>query len=243
MMLIKAGDQVSERGRKIFFIPKHHIYIRRNAAINFLRIFFPTDRLPKRCTIVQIIGNDCAVAFGRLHCFQGNFGCCDRECTKNTASMKPASALFAKYLVPVNIARFKLRDCCISTVVRSGRSAYAEASFGEVQPVSCGAADAVVLYPAHQGLVYSALIQEVLKQPPRCIISECSHYCHIQSEAALQTASDVVFSSALAHFKCPRGCNPPVARIEAKHNFAQTDQVPAAILLSDCQSHLCLPGS
>src|SRR6267143_4223631 len=152
--------------------------------------------------------------------------------------MKPSRALLSKNLIPIDVARLQLRDRGVPTIVTSQRCTHAEAALRKIEAVARRAAHAIVLHPAHQRLVYATLVNEILKEPPHRIIGERCDDRGVQAEATLQPARNVVFPSALAHFKGSRRRNAAVARVEPHHNLAQTDEVPVAFFLRlDRQTH------
>src|SRR6267143_4286893 len=152
--------------------------------------------------------------------------------------MKPARARLSKNLIPIDVARLQLRDRGVPTIVTSQRCTHAEAALRKIEAVARGAAHAIVLHPAHQRLVHAALVNEILKEPPDRIIGERRDDRGVQAETTLQPACNVVFPSALAHFKGSRRGNAPVARVEPHHNLAQTNEVPVAFFLRfDGQPH------
>src|SRR5258708_2615496 len=152
--------------------------------------------------------------------------------------MKPARTLLGKNMIPIDVAGLQLRDGRVSTIVTSQCCTHSEAALRKIEAVARRAAHAIVLHPAHQRLVYAALANEILKQLPDRIIDKCRDHRGVQAEASLQSARDVVFPPAFAHFKGSRRRNAPLAWIESHHDLAQTDQVPAAVFLRlDRQSH------
>jgi hypothetical protein len=60
-MLVETFDFEAERGSEVFFVADHHIYERRQFAINRDRLCLTTNRLPERVAIIQIVGDDRAV--------------------------------------------------------------------------------------------------------------------------------------------------------------------------------------
>src|ERR1700675_2159790 len=169
--------------------------------------------------------------FCSLHRFQGNFRRCRRERAENATGMKPACAVLSKNLIPINFGGLQLRNCRVPAIVTAERCADAEASLCKIEAVARRVAYAVMFDPANQRLVYASLIDKVLQQPPHGIIGERRDDRGVQAEAALQSAGDIVFAAALAHIEGSRRGNAAVTWVEAQHDFAKTDDVPAAILL------------
>src|SRR6266481_9520990 len=152
--------------------------------------------------------------------------------------MKPARALFAKNLIPIDVAGLQLRDGRVPAIVTSQRRAHAEAALRKIEAVARRAAHAIVFHPTYQRLVYPALVNEILKKLPNWVIGECCDNRGVQAETSLQPARDVVFSAAFANLKGSRRCNAPLAWIQPHHDLAQADQVPVAFFFRlDRQSH------
>src|SRR6267378_2608269 len=152
--------------------------------------------------------------------------------------MKPAHALLAKNLIPIDVAGLQLGYRRVPAIVTSQRRTHAKAALRKIEAVTCRASHAIVFHPAHQRLVHPALVNQILKELSNRIRGEGRDYRGVQAKTSLQSARDVVFPSAFANFKGSRRRNAPLARIEPHHDLAQADQVPAAIFLRlDRQSH------
>ena len=153
--------------------------------------------------------------------------------------MKPARALLSKDIVPIDYAGLQLGNGRVATIVTSEGGAYAEAAFRKIESVARGVAYSIVFNPADQRLVDTALINKILKKPADGIIGKRGDDGGVQAEAALQSTSDIIFAAALADFEGTRRGDAAVAWIEAEHDFAQTDDIPAAIFLRfDRQAHV-----
>src|ERR1039458_2080958 len=139
--------------------------------------------------------------------------------------------MFPKDLIPVDIARFELRHSRMSTIVGAQRCSHSEAALGKVEAIPHRAPHSVVLDPAHQRLVHTTLIDEILKQSPHRIVGKRGDNRRVQAEAALQPAGYVILSAAFAYFKGSRRRNSPVARVQTEHYLAQADQIPPAVFL------------
>src|SRR5256885_14384157 len=99
-----------------------------------------------------------------LHGLERYFWRAGRKRAENSAGVQPAGAMLSENVFPIDVARLELRDRGVSAVVAAQRCAHAKAALGKIQAIARGAADAVVLHPAHQGLVDSALINKILQQ-------------------------------------------------------------------------------
>src|SRR4030095_5737205 len=132
----------------------------------------------------------------------------------DAAAMKPARALLAEDLLPIDVARPELRHGGVAAVRASDRRARAEAPLSEVQPVAHVPSNAVIWRPPHVRLIDAALIDQVLNQTTHRIVGEGGHDRGLQSEAALHASGGVVFAAAFPGLNWPRRVNSPVARVE-----------------------------
>src|SRR5262245_18220418 len=142
--------------------------------------------------------------------------------------MEPARSFVRENLVPVHVARLQLGDCGVAAVGAASRRTYTEAAFGEIQSVAHAAADAVILHPFDVVEIDSALQHQVFDQTPHRIVGQGRHYSGLHPKRTPQAARDVVLAAAFPGSKMPRRADAHVAWIEAKHHFAQADQIPAA---------------
>src|SRR5205823_2420903 len=71
----------------------------------------------------------------------------------------------------------------------------------------------------------SALQNKILDQAPYIIICEGGADCGVQPEAASQAASHIVLASAFPDLELAGGAHPAFSRIEAEHDFTQSNQV------------------
>ena len=131
--------------------------------------------------------------------------------------------------LPIEIAGLDLADGGVAAVGAAGGGAHAEAALSKVEAVAHGAADAVVRNPADERRIDAALENEVFNEAADGIVGERGGDGGAQAEAAAQAAGDVVFAAALPHLKLARGVDAAFAGIEAKHDFAEAEAVPAAI--------------
>src|SRR5882724_4776637 len=180
-MLVHAGNFVAESGGEIFFVTEHDIDVRRDAAVHFLRLPFAAERFPERRAVVEIVGDDGAVALGGLHGFYGDIRSGGGKRAEDAAGVKPTGALLAEDLVPVDITFFQVGDGGVAAVVGAEGGAYTETAFGEIEAVARGAADAIVLDPADEGRVDAALIDQILEEAAYGIIGEGRDYGGIQA--------------------------------------------------------------
>src|ERR1041385_9030522 len=107
----------------------------------------------------------------------------------------------------------------------------AKATFGKIEAVADGPTNAVELHPLYVRLVHPALVDEILDQSTDGVISERSHDRRIHPEAALQTARNVILAAAFPNLEVARGRDASLTRIETQHDLAETNDVPATMLL------------
>src|SRR6266403_5354813 len=106
-MFVHAGNFVAESGGEIFFVAEHYVDVRGDAAVYFLRLFFAAERFPERGAIVEIVGDDYAVALSGLHGFDGDFRRGGGKRCENATGVKPARALLTEDLIPVDLPFFQ----------------------------------------------------------------------------------------------------------------------------------------
>src|SRR5262249_297300 len=131
-------------------------------------------------------------------------------------------------LFPINIAGLEFGGRCVTTIRASYGGTHTESALSKVQAVANLTADAVIVHPADMTLIDSALVDKVLDEPANRIISERCDNGGAHTEAALQTAGNVILAAAFPDAKLARGGNAAVARIEPQHHFAETYKVPLA---------------
>ena len=119
----------------------------------------------------------------------------------------------------------------MSPVGATQRGAYSEPPLGEVHAIPYGTSDAIEGYPADVLLADASLEHQVFDEPAHRIVRQRRHDRGVEAEAPFQPACDVVFSTTLPSAEFPCRSNAHVAGIEAKHNFAQRNHVPHALLL------------
>ena len=144
--------------------------------------------------------------------------------------MQPTDAELAEDIVPINILCSELRRRSIASVGHADGSADSVAALGEVESVSDISADAVIAHPFYKRGVDSALENEVLYEPADLVIREGGYDCGAKSEAAAQSARDIVFSAAFPSGERSRILYSARARIEAEHYLAERYFIKHAIL-------------
>ena len=131
--------------------------------------------------------------------------------------------------VPIEIAGLELARGGVAAVGNSHRAAHAKSALGEIKPVARDAPDAVERRPLDELGADAALQNKILQQPPHVVVGKRRGDCGFQAEAPAQAARHIVFAAALPDFELARGADAALARIEAKHDFAERNQVVLAL--------------
>src|SRR5260370_7347854 len=122
--------------------------------------------------------------------------------------MQPARAFFFKDLLPINFTGLELRRGSVAAIGTTHGGANTETALGKVEPVAHRASYAVVFHPAHMALIHAALVHQIFHQTAHWIIGQRGHDRGAQSEAALQSAPDIVFSATLPRPKITAPADP-----------------------------------
>ena len=153
-----------------------------------------------------------------------------RERGKDPAGMQPAHPDLPEQPVPVELARGELGGSGVRAVGHAAGAAHAKAAFGEVEPVSDAAADAVVGDPAHQRGIDPSLKHQILDQPADVVVGDRRRDRRAHAEAASQPAGDVVLAAALPDAELARVAHAALAGVQPQHHLAEGDEVVAALI-------------
>src|SRR5262249_32402542 len=159
--------------------------------INLGSLRLTADRLPQRVAIVQVIAGDHAMLTRRNQSLLRNLRRRLTESAEDASCMKPPSAFFTKYLVPVDLARLQLANRRVSAIRAAQSRPHAKPALGKVQPVARGATNAVILPPDHVRLIDATLVHQVLNQAPHRIVGERRNNRRLHPKTSTQTAADV----------------------------------------------------
>ena len=77
--------------------------------------------------------------------------------------------------------------------------------------------------------VDAALEDAVFDEAADGVVSQRGSDGGAEAEAAAKTASDVVLAAALPNREVAGGVNASLARVEAEHDFAETEAIPAPV--------------
>src|SRR5580704_4652218 len=108
------------------------------------------------------------------------------ESGEDTARVKPANAVAGKEPLPIDLPGLELAGRRQASVRAANCAADAEAAFDEVETVSHTAPDSVVLDPSHVGLVDTALVDEILREPADGIVRERRDHGSIETKGTLE---------------------------------------------------------
>src|SRR6185436_9347639 len=95
----------------------------------------------------------------------------------------------------------------------------------EVEAVARDTADAIERHPFDELGIDPALQDKIFEQPSHVVFGEGGANSSLQSEAASQSARDVVFTAAFPDRELTRSADTPLAGVEAEHDLAQREHV------------------
>src|SRR6266571_3746309 len=227
-ILVEALHREAEGGREVLLVAEHDVHQGRQLPVHLLGPLLSPDRLPEGGAVVQVVGDDGAVAAGRGHRLPGHEGSGLGEGGEDPPGVEPAGSLLAEDRLPIDLPRLELRDRGVAAVRAADSGAHAEAALGEVEAVPGAAAHPVVLDPAQVRRVDPALVDQVLDQAAHRVVDEGGHDRGVEAEAALQPARDVVLPPALRDLEGAGGVDAAVSGVQPQHDFAQAHEVPSA---------------
>jgi len=231
--LVEVGGDAFEldaqHGGEVFFVAEQDVDLADEVAVDLLGFGLAADGFPERVAVVEVVRDDGAGGAGRVHGFGGDLGGGGGEGGEDSAGMQALrTVLGAEDCGPIEVAWGELADGGVAAVGTAGGGADAETALGEVEAVADVAADAVVLDPLEQREVDTALEHEVFDEAADGVVGERGGDGGAQAEAATEAAGDVVFAAALPDLELAGGVDAGVAGIEAEHDFAEGEAVPAA---------------
>src|SRR5581483_3083275 len=93
---------------EVLLVTDHHVDVRSQRAVHFLRLLFAADRLPQRLAVVQVVADDNAVLTCCLHGFQCDFRRALRKRAEDPTGVQPSRSALAEDRLPVDVAGLKL---------------------------------------------------------------------------------------------------------------------------------------
>ena len=220
IFLVNTFDFKSEAGGEVFFVTDHDVDILGDLTVDFLGLGLPTDGFPERRTVVQVIGNHGAVLFGNLAGLDGELCITFGECCENTTGVEPADAKGSEDVFEVEVVDGELGGCSMPAVGGAFCGAHAEAAFSEVESVSCGHSKSVEVSPLNKLGVDTTLKNKVFEEASDFVIDKPGEDGGALTEAATESAGNVVFPTAFPSLELTGGANAAVTGIETEHNFA-----------------------
>ncbi len=199
-----------------------------DGAIDFDGTLTAAACFPEGGAIVAVEADEGAVAFGGEDGFADDLGCVFAERSHDAARVKPADTVGGEDGVPVDLTGLELCDGGVAAVHHAEAGADAEASLEEVDAIAGGSTDAVEVAPSDEGGVDAALQDQIFDKAADGVIDERCGDRGAEAEAAAQAAGDVVLAAALPDVEVTCADDALFAGIEAKHNFAEGEEIPAA---------------
>ena len=216
--------------REVLLITEKEIDFADKGAIDFLGFGFAPDGAPEGIAVIEVVRDWSAVGARDVHRFRGHIGSGGGERGEDSASVQPARAVCgAEDFGPVEVAGFHLADGGLAAVVATGGGSEAETALGEVEAVADAATYTIEGDPAQERRVDAPLEDAVFHETADCVVGERCGDGGTQAEAAAKTAGDVVFTTAFPDSEVACTVDAAFARVEAQHDFAEADTVPAAI--------------
>src|SRR4051794_3448403 len=201
----------------------------RDPAVDLARPLDAADPLPEARPVVEVVGHDRAVTFGRSDRLDDDLRRRVGERGEDPARVEPAHPQRAEEVIPVDISRPQLRGGGVAAIGYADRPADAEASFREIEAVADRPPDTVRRNPADQARVDPALKHEILEQPADIVVGERCHDRRPLTEAPTEPPGDVVLTASLPRLEPAGGADAPLTRIEAQHDLAERDEVVPAL--------------
>ena len=227
-ILVISFDLEAEAGSEIFLIADHDVDIFCHFLIDFLSLLQTADRAPHGRTIVQVVGDDCAVLLCSLAGSNDGLAGLLGESSVDAAGVQPSDTEFTEDIVKIEISRGCLGDRSVRAVRAADCAADTEAPLCEVDAVAADTADSVGLLPVNERGVNAALLDEVLHQHTDFVVGKSSDHSCVHSEALVQTADNVVLAAAFPCAEASRGADAAFARIKSQHDLAEGNGIKSA---------------
>src|SRR6185503_1385395 len=115
-VFVRTLDFETQARGEVFFVADHDIHESGDFLIHFLRALLAADALPKRWSIVEIVGDDDPMLFRSLHSLDDQPRRSITKSGKNSSRMEPTRAHLPKDMFPIEITRFKLTGGAVASV-------------------------------------------------------------------------------------------------------------------------------
>ena len=167
---------------------------------------------------------------GHLHGFDHHLRSAAAKCRINATGVKPAHAVLAKNLFPVDIALVDLASGRIAAIRYTFGAPNTKAALGKIKAIAHRATDTIVIAPLNVIYIHATLHDEILHQPANLVVSKCRDDTGFQPETTPQTARHVIFAAAFPHIEIPSRAHAAIAGIKAQHDFPQRNHVVPALI-------------
>src|SRR4029079_6855408 len=116
---IAVGDLEAQGRGEVLFVADHDIDIASQPSGDLLCTGLPTEALPEAGPVVEVVGDDCAVALCRGHSSLDHVGCLVGQPGVDSAGVEPAGAELTEQSGPVDVRGAQL---CGSSVTAIGHA-------------------------------------------------------------------------------------------------------------------------
>lgn len=226
---VGAFDLEAEAGGKVFLVAEHDVHVAGDLAVDLACACLAADGFPEAGAVIEVVADDDTVLAGFLDGLECECGGGFAEAGEDAAGVEPAHAAPAEDVVPVEVAGLELAGGGVAAVGDAEGGADAEAAFGEVQAVACGAADAVEGAPEDELGADASLEDAIFEETADFVVHEGGADGGAESEAPAEAAGDVVFAAAFPDAEPAGGADPALAGVESEHDFAEGDEVVGAL--------------
>jgi len=142
-----------------------------------------------------------------------------RQRGKDAAGVKPAGSPVPENLFPVHIPCAQLRRSGQPAIGATHSTSDSEPALGEIQSVTDGTANAIIIGPLNERCIHPTLQDEVFQKEPHLILCKGGDHGGTLTEAAAQSPGHVVFTPTLPGTELPGGSDATLSGVEAKHDF------------------------
>ena len=167
---------------------------------------------------------------GHLHRFDHHLRSAVAKCRINATGVKPAHAVLAKNLFPVDIALLDLAGGRIAAIRHTFGAPNTKAALGKIKAIAHRATDTIIIAPLDVIHIHAALHDKILHQPTDLIIGESGDNARLQTETTPKTTRHVIFAAAFPHIEIPSRAHTAIAGIKAQHDFPQRNHVVPALV-------------
>jgi len=226
---VGAFDLEAEAGGEVFLVADHDVHVACDLAVDLACAGLAADGFPEAGAVIEVVADDDAVLACLLDGLERECGGGFAEAGEDAAGVEPADAASAEDVIPVEVAGFELAGGGVAAVGDAQGGADAEAAFGEVEAVACGAADAVEGAPEDELGADASLEDAIFEEAADFVVHEGGADGGAESEAPAEAAGHVVFTAAFPDAEPAGGADPAFAGVESEHDFPEGDEVVGAL--------------